>query len=117
MKLSINKNTLESAIMLCNAYVEKKDITAINSHFLFEASEDKLIIKATDYEIGLTYKIKKINIERQGFATVNAKNMIDMIKNLNNEDLILETIDSSLFIRQKNTKYKLSMFDHEDFTK
>ena len=117
MKLSINKNTLESAIMLCNAYVEKKDITAINSHFLFEASEDKLIIKATDYEIGLTYKIKKINIERQGFATVNAKNMIDMIKNLNNEDLILETIDSSLFIRQKNTKYKLSMFDHEDFPK
>lgn len=24
MKLSINKNTLESAVILCNAYVEKK---------------------------------------------------------------------------------------------
>ena len=117
MKLSINKNTLESAITLCSAYVEKKDLTAINSHFLLEANEDKLIIKATDYEIGLTYRIKKINIERQGFATVNAKNIIDMIKNLNNEDLILETIDNSLFIRQKNTKYKLSMFDYEDFPK
>ena len=115
MKLSINKNNLESALTLCNAYVEKKDISAINSHFLLEASDDKLTIKATDYEIGLTYKIKKLNIERQGFATVNAKNIMDMIKNLSNEDLVLQTIDNSLFIRQKNTKYKLSMFNYEDF--
>ena len=29
MKLSINKNTLESAIALCNAYADKKDNSAI----------------------------------------------------------------------------------------
>lgn len=115
MKLSINKNTLESAITLCNAYVDKKDSSAITSHLLFEAKDDKLIIKASDYEFGLTYKIKKIKIEKDGFATVHAKNIVDMIKNLNNEDIVLETVENSLFIRQKSTKYKLAMFNYEDF--
>lgn len=35
MKLSINKNTLESAVILCNAYVEKKDSSTITSHLFF----------------------------------------------------------------------------------
>ncbi|EAJ9524490.1 DNA polymerase III subunit beta, partial [Campylobacter coli] len=56
MKLSINKNTLESAVLLCNAYVEKKDSSTITSHLLFEADEDKLIIRASDFEIGINYK-------------------------------------------------------------
>lgn len=115
MKLNINKNTLEAAILLCNAYVEKKDSSTITSHLLFHAEDDKLTIKASDFEIGLVYKIRKIRIENSGFATVNAKSIVDVIKNLNNEELTLETIDNSLFIRQKSTKYKLPMFNYEDF--
>ncbi|MCX2683635.1 DNA polymerase III subunit beta [Campylobacter sp. MIT 21-1685] len=115
MKVSINKNILESIVLLCNAYVEKKDSSAITSHLFFQADEDKLIIKASDYEIGINYKIKKIRVESNGFATVNAKNIVDVIKNLNNEEITLETIDNSLFIRQKSTKYKFPMFDYEDF--
>lgn len=115
MKLSINKNTLESAVILCNSYVEKKDTSSITSHLLFEAKDDKLIIRASDYEIGLNYKIKKIKVEREGFATANAKQIADMIKSLNNEELTLETVDKFLFIRQKKTKYKLPMFEPEDF--
>ncbi len=115
MKLNINKNTLESAIALCNAYADKKDNSAITSHLLFEASEDKLTIKASDYEFGLTYQIKKIKIDKEGFATVQAKSIVDMIKNLANEDITLETVENSLFIKQKSTKYKLAMFNHEDF--
>lgn len=115
MKLSINKNTLESAVLLCNAYVEKKDSSTITSHLLFQADEDKLIIRASDFEIGINYKIRKIRVESSGFATANAKSIADVIKSLNNEEVVLETIDNFLFIRQKSTKYKLPMFNHEDF--
>ncbi|MBF7044075.1 DNA polymerase III subunit beta [Campylobacter volucris] len=115
MKISINKNTLESAIVLTNSYVDKKDSSNIASHLLFEVIEDKLIIRASDYEIGINYKIKKIKVENAGFATANAKSILDIIKSLNNEDVVLETIENFLFIRQKGTKYKLPMFNYEDF--
>lgn len=115
MKLSINKNTLESAIALCNAYADKKDASNITSHLLFEAKDDVLTIRASDYEFGLAYKLKKVSIENEGFATVHAKNIVDMIKNLDNEDITLETVENSLFIRQKSTKYKLNMFAYDEF--
>ncbi|EAI0924442.1 DNA polymerase III subunit beta, partial [Campylobacter lari] len=115
MKISVNKNTLESAIVLTNSYVDKKDSSNIASHLLFEVVDDKLIIRASDYEIGINYKIKKIKVENSGFATANAKSILDIIKSLNNEDVILETIENFLFIRQKGTKYKLPMFNYEDF--
>ncbi len=115
MKLIINKNILESAILLCNAYVEKKDSSTITSHLYFHADEDRLTIKASDYEIGINYKIKKIRVEVPGLATANARTIVDVIKNLNNEELTLETIDNFLFIRQKKTKYKFPMFNPEDF--
>ncbi len=35
MKLSINKNTLESAVILCNAYVEKKTQALLLLIFFF----------------------------------------------------------------------------------
>lgn len=115
MKLTVNKSILESAVLLCNAYVEKRDSSTITSHLYLHASEDKLTIRASDYEIGINYKIKKIRVESPGFATANAKNIVDVIKNLNNEEVTLETIDNFLFIRQKSTKYKFPMFNHEDF--
>lgn len=115
MKLSVNKNALESAMILCNAYVEKKDSSVITSHVLFHAEDDRLVIRATDYEIGINYKIKKIRVESGGFATANAKSITDIIKILNNEEVILETIDDFLFIKQKSTKYKLPMFVYEEF--
>ncbi|MFK0446869.1 DNA polymerase III subunit beta, partial [Campylobacter jejuni] len=107
MKLSINKNTLESAVILCNAYVEKKDSSTITSHLFFHADEDKLLIRASDYEIGINYKIKKIRVETRGLATANAKRIADVIKTLNNEEVVLETSNNFFFIRKKSTKNNL----------
>lgn len=73
MKLSINKNTLESAVALCNAYVDKKDSSAIISHLLFEAKDDRLIIKASDYEFGLTYKIKRFTSKKRALPQCKLK--------------------------------------------
>lgn len=117
MKLIINKNILESAINLCSAYVDKKDSSSITSNLLFEARRDELIIKASDYEMGLSYKIKNVKIENEGFATAEAKKISDMIKSLNSGEIILETIDNFLFIKEEktNTKFKLPMFNYEEF--
>lgn len=116
MKITLNKGVLEAAVTLCNAYADKKDSSSITSHLLFVAKDDSLTIKASDYEIGLSYKLNgKVKVEKEGLATVHSANFASMIKNLNNEDLTLESIETSLFIRQKGTKYKLAMFNYEDF--
>lgn len=117
MKIYIKKSILESIVNLCSSCTDKEEYAVINSHLLFEAKENELFIKANNLDMGLEYKIKEVKIENQGFATANAKDFIDIIRNLDDDTIILETIENSLFIKQKSTKYKVPMFKDEEFPK
>ena len=62
MKVIINKIELDKMISNSASYAEKKDLSSIISHILFCAKDGVLQIKATDYELGLNYKNKKVKI-------------------------------------------------------
>lgn len=115
MKVSINKNTLETVLINVQPYLEKKDLSQITSHIFLSSSSNGLEIKATDFEIGLTYSTKNIKNIDEGKATANGKKMLDIVKNLKDEDITLESINEYLYIKQKNSKYKLPMFNHNEF--
>lgn len=115
MKVFINKNVLESIVTNTNPYLEKRDLSAITSHIYICAKDGVLNIKATDYEIGLAYKLSNAKIVDDGVATANGKKLLDIIKSLKDEDVLLETMNNYLYIKQKNSKYKLPMYKFEDF--
>ena len=60
MRFVITKNVIENVIASMQPFLEKKDSSAITSHIYLEINETKLIIKATDYEIGLESQMKKL---------------------------------------------------------
>lgn len=115
MKVFINKNVLESIVTNTNPYLEKRDLSAITSHIYISANNGVLNIKATDYEIGLAYKLSNAKIVDEGSATANGKKLLDIIKSLKDEEVMLETMNNYLYIKQKNSKYKLPMYKFEDF--
>lgn len=114
MKVLIQKSLLETIVINTNPYLEKRDLSAITSHILFTADEI-LKIKATDHEIGLSYKVTNIAIKEKGEATANGKKLLDVIKCLKDEEVTLETIGNYLYIKQKGSKYKLPMYNSKDF--
>jgi len=115
MKVAINKNALESIVTNTNPYLEKKDLSAITSHIFISAKDGILNIKATDHEIGLAYKLSNVKIMDEGNATANGKKLLDIIRSLKDEEVTLETLNNYLYIKQKNSKYKLPMYKFEDF--
>ena len=115
MKAVINKNVLESIVTNTNPYLEKRDLSAITSHISISAKDGALSIKATDHEIGLAYKLTNVKISDEGYATANGKKLLDIIKSLKEEEVTLETVNNYLYIKQKNSKYKLPMYKFEDF--
>lgn len=115
MKAIINKNALESIVTNTNPYLEKKDLSAITSHIYIQAKDATLNIKATDHEIGLAYKLSNVKIIDEGYATANGKKLLDIIRSLKDEEVMLETVNNYLYIKQKNSKYKLPMYKFEDF--
>lgn len=115
MKVSINKNVLETILGNTQPYLEKKDLSQITSHLCLITKNDNLEIKASNYEIGLSYHTNNIKILDEGIATANGSKLLNIIKILKDDEVILETINDYLYIKQKSSKFKLPMFNADDF--
>src|SRR5574344_988963 len=115
MKLVINKQVLENVVSSMQPFLEKKDSSAITSHIYLEISNNRLIAKATDYEIGFETFVENISNFEDGKTTVNGVNLLSFIKRLKNEDITLETTSNNLVIKQNKSVFKLPTYDANEF--
>ena len=61
----------------------------ILSNFLLEAKNGKLVISATDLEIGISSNVA-VNVEKEGRVTIPAKNFSDLLINLGSQKITLD---------------------------
>ncbi len=115
MRLAVAKSTLESLLINLQPFLEKKDTSQITSHILLTAKDNGLTAKATDQEIGLTIDTEHVSIQLEGKATANGKKLLDIVRILKEGDIILETIEETLHIKQENSRFKLPMFNADEF--
>lgn len=114
MKISLPKSSFEMILNDCQNFLEKRDRSQITSHIYFRTQENQLQIKATDYEIWLESTLP-IKCETQGNGTVNGKQILDIIKRLKDAEITLETDQDIIHIRQGKAKFKLPMFNADEF--
>ena len=115
MKFIITKSIFENIISSMQPFLEKKDASSITSHIYLEVNDEKLILKATDYEIGLECNIESITEAIYGKATVNGSNLLGIIKRLKDSDIVIETTDNNLVIKQNKSTFKLPMYDADEY--
>ncbi|MGM0519477.1 MAG: DNA polymerase III subunit beta [Campylobacterota bacterium] len=115
MRFIITKNIIDNVIASMQPFLEKKDASAITSHIYLEVQNSMLILKATDYEIGLQSQIDDLNESEDGKATVNGSNLLGIIKRLKNSEITFETIDNNLVIKQNKSIFKLPMYDPNEY--
>jgi len=107
----MGKQVIESILINLQPFLEKKDATQITSHIYFSTHHDKCIIKATDLEIGLEITTSHVTIEESGSCTVNGKKLLDIIRIMRDDEIVLELVDDTLIVSQKKSKFKLPTFD------
>ncbi len=115
MIIKINKNVLEHMLVNAQSFLDKKDASSITSHILLSVLDDKLEIKATDFETGITMYSQNITVDQPGMATANGKKLLDIVKILKDEDITLRTEDDFLHILQEKSKFKLPMFNAAEY--
>ncbi len=115
MKIHVEKPLMESILINLQAFLEKKDASQITSHVYIEAINNKVTLKATDGEIGLIVNSSNIIIEDEGSFTANGKKLLDIIRILKNEKIILEKIENNLNIKQNQSKFKLPTFNPKNY--
>ncbi len=116
MKLTINKSIFENVVSSMQPFLDKKDASSITSHIYLEVSNNSLIVKSTDYEIGLKVSINDISDCSNGKATVNGVNLLGIIRRLKNDNISVQTLaNGQLEIKQSRSNFKLPMYNAEEF--
>ena len=115
MKIKVQKQILESLLINLQPFLEKKDASQITSHIFFTSLDNKCIVKGTDGEIGLKIETEHIQIEAEGSFTANGKKLLDIIRILKDEEIVLELVDNTLIIKQTHSKFKLPTFDSNSY--
>lgn len=115
MKITVAKSVLENILVHAQPFLEKKDTSQITSHIYFEAKNNHLLIKATDYEIGLSIESDQITMQESGNVTANGKKLLDIIRILKDENVMLETRKEMLHISQAHSNFKLPTFNSNEF--
>ena len=115
MKITIAKSVLENILVHMQPFLEKKDTSQITSHVIFETLQNRLVVKATDYEIGLEIDTDQSSIIETGKVTANGKKLLDIVRILKDGNVDLETSREMLHISQAHSNFKLPTFNSVEF--
>lgn len=115
MQFSIEKQTLENMLNSLQSFLEKKGMSLVTSHILFSLSGNELLLKSTDYEIGLEIKTAIEKVEEGGGATANGKKITEIVRRLQDKEITLKTEAENLIIKQGRSTFKLPMFKYDEF--
>ena len=86
MEFTVNKTELVRELNLSQGVVEKKTTIPILSNVLFETDGDRLILTATDLELGIRCSCPA-KVSRQGAGTIPARKLLDYVRLLPDADI------------------------------
>ncbi len=115
MNITINKSVLENILIHAQPFLEKKDTSQITSHLLLEARDNTLVVKATDYEIGLSIQTTQVNVSEVGNITASGKKLLDIVRILKDDAITLKSQSDTLYIQQSHSNFKLPTFHSNEF--
>jgi len=114
MQITVNREELLQAVSSAQHVVERRHTLPILSHLLFEATERGLSITATDMEIALKLQLD-VPAEREGRATIQARKLFDILRELPDGRVTIEQLDGFVSLRSASSRFRLHSLSAEDF--
>lgn len=93
MEFTVSKNDLVRELGLSQGVVEKKTTIPILSNILIEAQGDRIILTATDLELGIRCSCPA-KVKKEGAGTVPARKLLDYTRLLPDVDLNLKFMEN-----------------------
>ena len=117
MKIEVTKNGLLNGIQKVQNVISTRATLPILSNILMEAQQGQLKLTATDLDIGISCAVP-VDIQEPGTITIPAKRFGDIIKELPDDSISIETKKNNLIIIEtKSCQFKIMGLPYEDFPK
>ena len=109
MKFIVSSSALFSALQSVSKVITTKNTLPILDSFLFNLEGEKLTITASDVETRLVTSIEVINTEGPGLFAVDAKRLLDPLKELSEQPLTIAVNDYTMVVNVDYLNGKFSI--------
>lgn len=116
MKTSLIIENLQKKILFVNHAISTRNQLPILLNFLIEAKEGKIIISATDLEIGITIDVPA-KTEKEGSVTVPAKTFTEIVGTISSNKINLETTEEGLVLKGEGERTVFQTIPTDEFPK
>src|SRR6202522_4495324 len=106
MEITVSKSELLRELTATQGVVERKTTIPILSNYLFEASDGKLSLTATDLDLSLRTSCNA-KVKKEGSCTIPARKLHDYVKLLPDADITIKLLENhwvSIRCGRSNTK-------------
>ncbi|MEP7352390.1 MAG: DNA polymerase III subunit beta [Acidobacteriota bacterium] len=93
MEFTVSKADLVRELNLSQGVVEKKTTIPILSNVLVEAENDRIVLTATDLELGIRCSCPA-RVKKPGAGTIPARRLLDYVRLLSDGDVQIKTMDN-----------------------
>lgn len=115
MELTVKKIDLLDGLSKTQSIAERKTTLAVLSNVLLKAENEVLSVSATDLELGFE-GVFPAQIKKEGAVTVPAKKVYEIVKELPDERIFIQSRDNNLVhIQAGEAKFNLYGLSVEDF--
>jgi DNA polymerase-3 subunit beta len=117
MKIEVAKDILLNGIQKVQNVISTRATLPILSNMLIEAQQGKLKLTATDLDIGISCAVP-VDVQEPGMITIPAKRFGDIIKELPDDSVSINTKKNNLIIIEtRSCQFKIMGLPYEDFPK
>lgn len=117
MKIKILKNNLVENVQNVQNVISSRSSLPILLNILIEADKNGIKLTSTDLDIGITSTVLS-EVEEEGALTVPAKRFYEIVKELPDEDITINTMkNNSMSIKCGKCFFKILGLPKEDFPK
>lgn len=117
MKLELERQEFlkawQTAVKFANTKTTKESVSGVMIH----ASDDAVILEATDLKTSIRCKAKGVNVIEPGSAVVPASVFGEMLKKLSSDDLVLEVSSSRGLLNAGSNKMRFPVIAADEFPK
>ena len=119
MKLKINKNIFLEQLNIVSKALSNKNIIPVLSSIKLDLLENGLFLTASDNDMIIQSFIEKdniINIEQTGSIVVVGKLLLEIIRKLPTDEIILDLVDNNkLYIKNEQTEFYIIVIDVREY--
>lgn len=114
MKVICTQENLKSGLLTVGRIISNSATLPILNNILIKTENGLLTVLSTNLEIAIITHIR-CKIEEEGEVTVMAKTIMDLVNNLPNKNIILETKDNQMVLETENYHTTIKTLPAEEF--